>query len=154
MIAALIIQSRAISSLSPVGDCVIGACAVLSRWTEASEAASRTSQLQQLAAGGAGEGLRDHPLPGHLHEGSPGGQTGPDRGQSAGTLHTEPPLEMFTSYCFDWHLIFWTECKLIYLTLWTLLLLHHHQLTWQTLLKSTELFINLILFRGQFLTMP
>lgn len=27
MIAVLIIQSRAISSLSPVGDCVIGACA-------------------------------------------------------------------------------------------------------------------------------
>lgn len=95
MIAALITQSRAISSLSPVGDCVIGALAVFSRWTEASEAASRTGQLQQLAAGGAGEGLRDHPLPGHLHEGSPGPQTGPHRGQSTGTWQTELFLEMF-----------------------------------------------------------
>lgn len=98
MIAALIIQSRAISSLSPVGDCVIGARAVLSRWTEASEAASRTSQLQQLAAGRAGEGLRDHPLPRHLYEGGPGRQTGPHRGQSAGDRHSELFLEMFTAY--------------------------------------------------------
>ena len=89
MIAALITQSRAISSLSPVGKCLIGACAGLSRWTEASEAAACTSQLQQLAAGGAGEGIRDHPLPGHLHEGSPGPQIGSDRGQSSGSWSTE-----------------------------------------------------------------
>ena len=99
MIAVLIIQSRAISSLSPVGDCVIGARAVFSRWTEASEAAACTGQLQQLAAGGAGEGLRDHPLPRHLHEGGPGPQTGPHRGQSAGNWITELSQLLFIFIC-------------------------------------------------------
>lgn len=89
MIAVVIIQSRAISSLSPISDCLIGACATLFRWTEASEAAACTSQLQQLAAGGAGEGVRDHPLPGHLYERGPGPPTGSDRGQSAGNCHAE-----------------------------------------------------------------
>ncbi len=53
MNAALIIQSRAISSLSASGDCLIGGCDVASRWTPASEAAASSGQLQQLAAGGA-----------------------------------------------------------------------------------------------------
>lgn len=48
------------------------------------EAAAHQDHLHQLAAQGAGAGLRRDPLPGHLHARGAGAEDRPDRGPRAG----------------------------------------------------------------------